>query len=126
MASTGRVPNPPFELPATVTVLFQFKENVIIAHNLDFDLASSGRTLEEATACIKACTKAYVEYGLEQGLEDHIYQSAPEEYWELARNAEALGSSEVILINDKRDSQESEPVRIGITPRTSGFIPIAA
>lgn len=115
-----------FKLPEVVTVLYRFREDRVIAHVLDFDLASSGKTLDEATAAIKATTKLYVEYGLENGLENSIYCEAPTQYWDLAEKAEHLGSSEVILINAKRHSDLPETVSIGITPRDARFLPVAA
>lgn len=117
-----------FKLPTLVSILFLFEEGRCTAHNLDFDLAVSGKTMEEATELIKLCTKAHVEYALDNGLEDQLYRYAPPKYWEIAEEARPLGTSEVIYINDRRKRilgfRLPRQVQIGIIPRESGHIPV--
>ena len=112
-----------FKLPTWVSILFCREEGRVVAHNLDFDLAVEGRSMEEATELIKVCTKAHIEYALENRLENHLYRSAPDDLLALAQSAEPLGSSEVILVNDKRKAKSRKPVEIGILPRTLGYVP---
>ena len=120
--------NPTFELPTTVSVLFLSGDGRFTAHNLDFDLAVSGETMEEAAELVKRCTKAHVEYALENGLENDLFCPAPQECWEMAKKAQPLGTSEVILIDDRRKRilgfRLPRQVRIGIIPREFGHVPV--
>ena len=115
-----------FELPTSVLILYRTIDGQVVAHNLHFDLASAGHTMDESTAKIKACTKAYVEYGLENSLEDYIHRPADQKFWDLAEDAKLLESDEVIWIDDRREKGARDPARIQIIPREAEFTSLAA
>lgn len=46
---------------------------------LELDIASCGRTREEAFAGLKAAVETYVQYLVQHGREEEIYRSVPQE-----------------------------------------------
>jgi len=77
-------PRKPFELPTSVTIRFYPEPNVsgkVTAHALDFDLASTADTKEEALKKIRLSIRSYVEYGFLQGWAEDIRYSAPAKFW---------------------------------------------
>ena len=115
-----------FNLPTEVLILYRTLNGQVVAHNLHFDLASAGPTMDEATTKIKACTKAYVEYGLEKGLEEFIHRPADQKFWDMVEGAKRLDSDEVIWIQDRRKKGRWDPARIQIIPREAEFTSLAA
>lgn len=75
-------PRKPFELPTTVTIRFYPESgDRVTAHALDFDLASTGKTHEEALRKIRLSIRSYVEFGFLNGWAEDIRYAAPTKFW---------------------------------------------
>ena len=108
-----------FTFPESVTVLYYLSGKRpeayhVIVHCLDFDLAGTGSTMDEATEVIKGCIAAYIEYGLEEGLESYISRPAPKQYWDTAKKATEVDCQDTILVEDNRVPGDSTVVSIKI------------
>jgi hypothetical protein len=71
----------PFELPTAITITFRSENNKITAHALDFDLACTGETREEANKKIRLAIRTYVEFGFLNQWSEDIRYDAPQEFW---------------------------------------------
>jgi hypothetical protein len=74
--------NNPFSLPMSVTFGTHEREGKWIAHSLEFDLAASGTSKQEALDKLRLSVKTYVEYGLSKKWDDAIIFPAPDMFWE--------------------------------------------
>lgn len=75
-------PRKPFALPASVTIMFRKEpDEQITAHALEFDLAATAPTREDAIRKIRLSIRSYVEFGFLNGWAEDIRYPAPAEYW---------------------------------------------
>ena len=75
-------PRKSFELPTSVTIRFYHEpDGQITAHALDFDVASTAPSREEAIKKIRLAVRSYVEFGFLNGWVEDIRYAAPQKFW---------------------------------------------
>lgn len=92
-----------FCLPTTVTFRSHTNERgKVVAHALDFDLVTSGDTLESAMEKLEVSVKVYIEHGIMNNLTALIPCPAPDEYWPSSVDQLELRFLAPIEIDDTR------------------------
>lgn len=79
-------------------VVFYQEDGDWYGHCLEFDLVESGATLKEARADILDVIRAHVEWAIQHENMEHLYRSAPMEFWTRFFGGKPLGT-EVIHIS---------------------------
>jgi hypothetical protein len=90
----------PFQLPTMTffNIYKDSKEDMFIAHALEFDLVCTASTAEEAEKNLRLAVKTYIEYGLNNGWDDDIVFPAPKEFWEKITKNTPVSVGEPITI----------------------------
>ena len=65
-----------------LTVTLEKQKGQVIAHCLEFDLVTSGRTEQRAQEMILDSIREYISYAVENDLEYLLFRPAPVQYWE--------------------------------------------
>lgn len=64
-----------------VTVIIEKKDNLYIAHCLEFDLVTQAKILKESKEMIVDAIYEYLTYAVEHNLQGQVFRPAPSEYW---------------------------------------------
>jgi len=76
-------------------VVFYCEDNDWYGHCLEFDLVESGSTLPEAKANIIDVIRAHIEWALQNDNMEHLFRSAPIEYWHRCWSGKPLGTEKI-------------------------------
>jgi predicted RNase H-like HicB family nuclease len=57
-------------------------KNIFLAHCLDMDIVSQGKTPKEALSELKELIQLQIEYCLENDMLDNLFRPASKEYWD--------------------------------------------
>ncbi len=80
-------------------VLVERSESAFVAHCLDFDIATSGKSVEDTISNIKDAISCYVVACNQLGIEGtDMLRPAPQEYWDTARKAWVDPNTEISMI----------------------------
>lgn len=91
-----------FRLPMGTTFGTYQRDDKWIAHALDFDLVSSGKTKAKALEKLRLSVKTYIEYGLTKNWVEDIIFPAPDRYWERIPIGHMFETMAPIEIEDQR------------------------
>ena len=65
-------------------------KKVFLAHCLDMDIVSQGKTPKEAISELIGLIKTQMEYCLENDMLDTLFRPAPKEYWDMYHRSQAI------------------------------------
>src|SRR3990170_4959529 len=65
-------------------------KKVFLAHCLDMDIVSQGKTQKEAISELIGLIKTQMEYCLENDMLDTLFRPAPKEYWDMYHRSQAI------------------------------------
>lgn len=74
-----------------ILVVHDKSKNIFIAHCLDMDIASQGKTQQEAVSELKKLIYTQIEYCVENDILDTLFRPAPKEYWDIYYRSQATG-----------------------------------
>ncbi len=72
-----------------ILVVHDKEKNVLLAHCLDMDIVSQGKTQDEAISELKELIYTQIEYCLGNDMLDSLFRPAPKEYWDMYYRSQA-------------------------------------
>jgi hypothetical protein len=102
----------PFELPMMTYFLITKHPHGTVAHALDFDLVSVGKSDEVAVKKLRMAVKAHVEFGIQMDISKDILFKAPEEFWA------ALTPETTLSIGEPIQIEKAHLIRTAFTTKT--------
>lgn len=67
----------------SIHVLGYREDDLYVAHCLEFDIVSDGKTEQEACQNCIECVQHYIEFCVDEGSFENAINSAPREYWQM-------------------------------------------
>lgn len=77
-------------------------KHIFLAHCLDMDIVSQGKTQKEAISELIDLIQTQMEYCLENNMLDTIFRPAPKEYWDMYYRSQATKIINQLSLYNKR------------------------